>query len=558
MATTMKPIDIRNVTVEGDLRGRLIKNFSRLHDPIFRAGMAGLSPCCSVGWPGDWEGRAMLALIHGEEALHTKAAYLPELIEWIYSLMNDEGYRSEPNDKLNLEDINEQMHSAQNWLMRAFMAYYRQTGDSKYLDDVKTILRNLYLPIKEHLPNYPRTANDRVVASDKAAIGHTTGHFREWRLSSDTGCIFMCFDALGEAWQLIDEEPLHTEIGELIDALLNEFRHMDYVAAELQTHASLTCMRGLMRVYRVKREKELLDIIEKYFDDFIKHGMTIHYANINNFGGAGHTEPCGIVDSYMLACQLWEETGKLSYLEMSHKIWWSALMRAQRFNGGFGCEWTGRDGFLRAHERIYEAFWCCTMRGAEGLAYPVHHALYEGEGTLTLPFYFDFTANLTDGETVSVQSDYPDKGTVCFTVKKGNGRKTILRFFRPQWMLDPAITINGAPAAFTEKEGFLEVALSLKAGTVCELTFEQALRVLPCTRFWHENEGRYTLEFGPLVLGCDPEFDGELDVNTLKPDGKGCFVSPDGTVFEPFHHDNLLEKEDCMAKNRRVLFKVKA
>ena len=212
----MRPIDIRNVTVEGDLRGRILKNFSRLHDPIYRAGQAGLPPCCCIGWPGDWEGRAMLALIHGEEALHTKAAYLEELVDWIYSLMNDEGYRSEEGDKLNPADINEQMHSAQNWLMRAFMAYYRLTGETKYLDDVKTILRKLYLPIKDHLPNYPRTAADRSQASDRAVIGHTAGQFREWRLSSDTGCIFMCFDGLGEAWQLIDEEPLHTEIGELI------------------------------------------------------------------------------------------------------------------------------------------------------------------------------------------------------------------------------------------------------------------------------------------------------------------------------------------------------
>ena len=553
----MKPIAIQNVTVEGDLRGRILKNFSRLHDPIYRAGRAGLPPYCCVGWPGDWEGRAMLALIHGEESLHTKAAYLEELIQWIYRLMNDEGYRSEEGDKLNLEDINEQMHSAQNWLMRAFMAYYRLTGERRYLEDVKRILRALYLPITPHLCHYPRTAEDRAVASDKAVIGHTAGHFREWRLSSDTGCIFMCFDALGEAWQLIDEEPLHSEIGELIDALLIEFRHMDYVAAGLQTHASLTCMRGLMRVYRVKRDPELLSVIENYFEDFVTYGMTVHYANINTFGGAGHTEPCGIVDSYMLACQLWEETGNLWYLEMSHKIWWSALMRAQRFNGGFGCEWTGCDGILRVFDCYYEAHWCCTMRGAEGLGYPVRHALYEDDGALTLPFYFDFTATLRGGERVTVRSGYPDKGFVRFAVKEGDGRGTVLRLYRPVWMLNPTVTRNGKKVAVAEKNGFLEAPLSLAAGEVLELTFDQALRALPCTRYWHENEGRCTIEYGPLVLGCDPSYDGEVDVATLTPDGKGRFFAPDGTVFEPFHHDNELEKDACMALSRRILFKIK-
>jgi DUF1680 family protein len=286
--------------------------------------------------------------------------------------------------------------------------------------------------------------------------------------------------------------------------------------------------------------------------------MTVHYANINNFGGAGHTEPCGIVDSYMLACQLWEETGEPSYLETAHKIWWSALMRAQRHNGGFGCDWTGRDGFLRVFDCFFEASWCCTMRGAEGLTYPVRHAIYEGENdTLTLPFYFDFTAKLTDGETVAVRSGYPDKGFVSFTVKEGDGRKITLRLFRPSWMLDPVITVNGVTAVASEEDAFLSVSLSLAAGTVCELTFNQALRALPCTRYWHEEEGRYTVEYGPLVLGCSPDFDSEVDVTALAPDGTGRFLYPDGTVFEPFHHDDLLEKDVCMALSRRILFRIK-
>ena len=45
---------------------------------------------------------------------------------------------------------------------------------------------------------------------------------------------------------------------------------------------------------------------------------------------------------------------------------------AQRSNGGFGCdECIGSETagvFLSTLENIYEAFWCCSMRGAEGLA----------------------------------------------------------------------------------------------------------------------------------------------------------------------------------------------
>lgn len=50
---------------------------------------------------------------------------------------------------------------------------------------------------------------------------------------------------------MITEEPLHTQIGQLISALLDGFRRMDYVNAGLQTHATLTCMRGVMRIYGI-------------------------------------------------------------------------------------------------------------------------------------------------------------------------------------------------------------------------------------------------------------------------------------------------------------------
>lgn len=91
----------------------------------------------------------------------------------------------------------------------------------------------------------------------------------------------MSFDALGQAWEMINKEPLKTQIGEYIDALLDAFRSVDYVGSGLQTHATLTCMRGLMRVYNIKKDPSLLATIVKYFDDYEKYGMTVNYENRN-------------------------------------------------------------------------------------------------------------------------------------------------------------------------------------------------------------------------------------------------------------------------------------
>ncbi|MBO4770319.1 MAG: glycoside hydrolase family 127 protein [Clostridia bacterium] len=544
-----------NITVEGELRERIERNFFRMQDEPFRAGKAGINECRSPGWPGDWEGRALLASVLDGESLKKKSPTIDALTGWIYSLMNDEGYRSEPGDKLNLNDINEQMHSAQNWLMRAFMEYYRVTGKTEYLETVKTILEKLYLPIKPHLKNYPRTAEDRKTAYDSAVVGHTIGRFREWRLSSDVGCLFMCFDALGQAYGLIEEEPLHGQIGGLIDDMLGEFRRMDYVGARLQTHASLTCMRGIMRVYKITGRPDLLETVKHFFSDYIRYGMTATYENINLFLGADHTEPCGIIDSYMLAMQLWEETDDVYYLGTAQRIWWNGVMRTQRKNGGFGCDWTGRDGILRPLDAFYEAYWCCSMRGAEGLGYPVRHALYTDERgyVFTLPHFFDFTAEL-NGATVRFRTGYPVKGVVSAEVLKGGGGSVQFRFYLPDHARNPAVRENGWFIDSKAGNGFTEFDAELDEGNVYEYTFDISLHEEDCGYLWH-GEDEMTVMYGDLVLGTSSEFDGSPDISHFVPLGEGRFIC-DGWTFGPFYRSSFVrEKADDLKVSYRVVFK---
>lgn len=548
----MKKNTLFNVTVEGNLRERTELNFSRMQDNIFGKGKAGLPPYCSVGWPGDWEGRSLLANVLDENILGKKSLIIDDLEEWIYSLMNDEGYRSEPNDKLNLEDINEQMHSGQNWLMRAFMEYYLATGNEKYLDTVRVILKKLYLPIKPHLKNYPRTAEDRKIASDCAVVGHTMGNFKEWRLSSDIGCIFMCFDALGQALQIISDEPLRSEISDLIDELLDAFKSVDYVGACLQTHATLTCMRGIMRVYKVRKDRALLNVIENFFEDYTRFGMTAGYENVNLFLGAGHTEPCGIIDAYMLCMQLWEETEKTYYLEYAHRIWFNGVMRTQRENGGFGCDWTGKDGLLYPLDSFYEAYWCCSMRGAEGLGYPTRNALYEDNGSIVLPFFFDFTAE-SDFGTLKFETEYPLNGRVRITVLNGNSEKHSIKLFAPSFVNNYSVSENGKRIPFYVSDSFAVVDAEFTAGNVYEYSFDLKLYSVDCNYLWHGKDEE-TILYGPLVLGTDEKFDCTPRIEKFKQIGEGKFEY-EGHIFEPFFNSYIFPKHENIKRIIRIVFK---
>jgi hypothetical protein len=96
--------------------------------------------------------------------------------------------------------------------------------------------------------------------------------------------------------------------------------------------------------------------------------MTLTYENFNWFGRKDTwTELCAVVDSFMLASELYTVTGNESYRTLARRIWFNGLQFCQRENGGAGpntCV-TKENNVLKIS--MYEAPFCCTMRYAEGL-----------------------------------------------------------------------------------------------------------------------------------------------------------------------------------------------
>ena len=110
-----------------------------------------------------------------------------------------------------------------------------------------------------------------------------------------------------------------------------------------------------------------------------------------------------------------------------------------------------------------------------------------------------------------------------------------LRICLPEWATDPLLTVNGK-AVTPENDGcFVCTCIKMNAGTRVGLAFP--LRAVPCRRFRHKNEGRCTLEYGTLVLGTDADFDGEISLSDLVPDGQGGFDA-----------DYLLSRDEIMKK----------
>ena len=320
----------------------------------------------SMSWPGDFVGRYILALSSLYEGLDDnkdKTEVLNALKDIVSQRNNHVNkhhfFGKEFDDNL----INEQQMSGNSWYIRALVAYYNITKDKKILEEIKDIKDNFLLKVAKHYSHYPMK-NER-------DSGEVSGHISDkpingFLLSSDIGCAFILLDGFVDVYSLTLDEKLKKSIEEIIKI----FESINYINLNCQTHATLTCSRAILRFYKLTNNNHYLDLVMKIFNDYQNYGMTLDYQNINWFNKLDSwTEPCCVIDSFILAHDLYLITKNNKYLKLFGKISTNGIRIFQRDNGGAGCTTivSNKDSVLKCF--MYEAWFCCSMRLGEGLKY---------------------------------------------------------------------------------------------------------------------------------------------------------------------------------------------
>lgn len=320
----------------------------------------------SMSWPGDFVGRYFLALaslyigLDKKEDKEEVLSKLKELINKRNEYVNINHFFGKIFDD-NL--INEQQMSGNSWYIRSLVAYYNITKDEDILKEIKDITESFLLKVSPHYSHYP-LKNER-------EVGEVSGHIEDtpingFLLSSDIGCAYILLDGFVDVYSITKDLRLK----EAIEYVIDNFKKIDYIKLNCQTHATLTCSRAILRFYKLTKNKDYLDFVIKTFDNYLKYGMTLDYQNINWFGKDNSwTEPCCVVDSFILAHDLYLLTKDNKYLSLFGKITTNGVRTFQRDNGGAGCSTLliKKESVLKCF--MYEAWFCCSMRFAEGLKY---------------------------------------------------------------------------------------------------------------------------------------------------------------------------------------------
>lgn len=355
---------VKHELTEQELAERLALNESRLRQPYYRLPEVFQEP--DATWPGDKEGRALLAFVSHYKATGHIIPTMQELLDEMPAHTNPSLYFGPDAGEI----IFEQQLSGHSWLLRGLCEHYEQFGDDFSHRALMAVTEGLYLPTAGRYHTYPV---DRESRDEGGVGGHTTGQLDGWNLSSDIGCAFMSIDGLSHVYKITRDRRVKA----LLDEMISVWCGIDKVALRAQTHCTLTSARGMLRMYEVTGERGYLDGAVAIYDLYtVGGGMDVVCQNLNWWGRPDTwTEPCAIVDSLMLAGELYRLTGEEPYRHTAARIFRNGLASSERPDGGAGTDsvvFRDIPGFADCPDlflRTWEAPFCCTMRLAEGLWY---------------------------------------------------------------------------------------------------------------------------------------------------------------------------------------------
>lgn len=496
---------LEDVTLNGRLRLPTERNLRRLHDPEYHFA-ATIKASTAREAPGDWVGRELLALTLYARLFHAVPPHLEEFVPRMPEAFNARGYIGEI---LPPGTADENQLGGHNALLRGLSEYFLWRGDERALAAIRSVVANLFVPAQPLFAKYPDKTMKSLVKAE--AVGLTVRQpDGPWRgLSTDIGTVFFTLDGLTQAY--LCERAL--ELRALIETMIKRYRDIEPVGIGAQTHCTLSTLRGILRWWReVDRQPALLALVQERYGLYRQHAETENHANYNWFGRPEWTEPCAVVDAFMLAVQLWDATGSAEFLEEAHRIFYNAFLPRQRPNGGFGCDLCvgAKDQhFLLTHPKIFEAPFCCSMRAAEGFASAASYAWWDnGSDAITLPFYFGDTVrvHLAEGDVeLAQETEYPFAGRVKLKVVRGRSQAPVtLRCFAPSWSPPESFRVrrNGAPLEVAAEDRFAAIRSPLATGDEFTIEFRVGFSQIALQND-RRMPGETRAAHGPLLLGLD-------------------------------------------------------
>ena len=367
-------------------------------------------------------------------------------------------------------------------VLEPMMLLYRLTGEPRYLNFSKYILRAWEQPKGPHIISTLLTEK-RVdkVANGKAyeMLSCLNGALEFYRTTGDQQILAACLNA----WQDIVDKRIY--------------------------------LTGAMS-YR-----------EHFHGDF-------DLPNVNNVG-----ETCVTVTWLQFNAQLLRLTGEARFADQLERVILNQLLGAQLSDGsgwGYYVQMEGKKPYYKGDDKGVAGvgFTCCLSSGPRGLALIPTFAVTTDADGVVVNLYESGQARLTLRNGTPVEIDtatlYPGEDQIRFTVSPVKKQSFAVRLRIPTWCRTASVAVNGKSVeAKPGRDGYLKLNRTWKPGDKIELNLKQDAQLIVGD---HKNQDRVALLYGPLVLAADAallQADGQTLTSfaIAKPDVAALALTPE-------------------------------
>jgi hypothetical protein len=339
-------------------------------------------------------------------------------------------------------------------VLEPMVLLYRLTGEPRYLDFCKYILRAW------EQPNGPKIISKLLTLKrvDKIANGKAyemlsclNGALEYYRTTGDAQILQACLNA----WQDIVDHRLY--------------------------------LTGAASYWEI------------FHDDY-------DLPNVNNVG-----ETCVTVTWIQFNAQLLRLTGEARFADQLEHVILNQLFGAQKCDGsawGYYVQMEGRKPYTSNLDGQ-----CCLSSGPRGVALiPTFALTTDGEGVV-INLYDAGRATLTlrDQSTVGLTTEtkYPGDGRIRITLEPAEAKAFAVKVRVPGWCRSAEVEVNGKKGrGRPNAEGYLAIERVWKKGDQIALRLKMEPRFVTGE---HGNHGKVALLYGPLVLAADEALLGNGD-----------------------------------------------
>ncbi len=280
---------------------------------------------------------------------------------------------------------------------------------------------------------------------------------------------------------------------------------------------------GFERVFTYTGEKEYSRAASFFWQTVVdKHTWAIggnstgeHFFPTEEFekriDDIGGPESCNSVNMMRLTEALYCADGKMSRIDYYERVLYNHILANYDPHEGMCTYFTSmRPGHYRIYGTKYDSFWCCTGTGMEA---PSKFAkmiyAHSGDEMFVNLFIPSEVKWLQKDVVLAQQTDFPDRNSAEFIIKKADDTRFTLNIRTPHWNSSKTMTVwvNGRERRLTaDSEGYVKLRRNWKSGDRIKI----ALTPRITAEYLKGSEKYAAFLYGPIVLGA------RIDNNDLK------------------------------------------